>query len=350
MNPESSPERTQSRVSLSDVFTIARERWFKVSELEYLVNPKTTPLPISTSTLPGPPKSGTILLFDRTIIRNYKTDGHRWVKRRNSTKVREDHVKLRTNGRNRIAGFYAHSEDVVTLHRRSYNLLSPDSAAASSRSVKEGTDLVLVHYLDTANDPERIISPDCDLGMKRKRAVSVEPDTCRSKIKPSGEVYSSGVTPVVGRLYGECSVLTSLRNRLSLFRLARLEQQLSQLRSVDRYLMQRRQARAKDSFSNNVLRQKQLEIVRDQDVIDDDTLEALQGLGSSGEKIESNVCECNGIIRKSNCDMSIGEGSMPVSAPRSFEADFDILWTHLCDEFGSTVSVSVGISVTGIFW
>ena len=101
-----------------------------MSELEHLLDEDATPLTISTEPPPYPPPSGTLILYDRAQTRNYKDDGYDWVKKRNSPKVREDHVKLRVGGRYRVAGCYVHSSTNDTFHRRTYHLLDPETGAA----------------------------------------------------------------------------------------------------------------------------------------------------------------------------------------------------------------------------
>lgn len=95
----------------------------------------------------SPPTSGTVLLYDRIAVRNYKADGHEWIRKRsNPSKVREDHVKLRFEGKYRVGGTYVHSAETATLHRRVYRLIksAEEKAAASGKQ-----EFVLVHYLDT---------------------------------------------------------------------------------------------------------------------------------------------------------------------------------------------------------
>merc|ERR1712008_648020 len=105
-----------------------------------------------------PPASGTLLLFDRNI--SYKKDGHNYVKKRNTQKVREDHVKLMVNGKRLVAGSYVHSTACDTFHRRAYRLLDPNTGVTKTPVQKkseadsdgEGNmiqSLVLLHYLDT---------------------------------------------------------------------------------------------------------------------------------------------------------------------------------------------------------
>ncbi len=96
------------------------------------------------------------MLYDRSATRNYKSDGHDWIKKRNSHKVREDHVKLRVGGKFRVSGCYVHSSSILSFHRRAYHLLDPDTGTALHPVGNSGNanknripSLVLVHYLDT---------------------------------------------------------------------------------------------------------------------------------------------------------------------------------------------------------
>jgi len=76
------------------------------------------------------------------------------VKRRNSKKVREDHVKLRINKVNRVSGSYVHSIDNPTFHRRVYRLLNKDQIEDTKTKNKQRQSLVLVHYLNTNDSPK----------------------------------------------------------------------------------------------------------------------------------------------------------------------------------------------------
>eukprot|EP00586_Coscinodiscus_wailesii_P003545 CAMPEP_0172489454 /NCGR_PEP_ID=MMETSP1066-20121228/19467_1 /TAXON_ID=671091 /ORGANISM="Coscinodiscus wailesii, Strain CCMP2513" /LENGTH=346 /DNA_ID=CAMNT_0013257333 /DNA_START=83 /DNA_END=1120 /DNA_ORIENTATION=+ len=319
-------------VRLNDVLSIAKERWFKVSELECLLSQSSTPLPISTHTLRQAPKSGTVLLFDRSATRNYKTDGHRWVKKRNSLKVREDHVKLRRNGRNRISGFYAHSEDVKTLHRRCYHLLDMDSGATAFPPGKGGDSpsLVLVHYFDTASELGKIVMTDRGVGKKRRRVVSNEAnESSRIKFERyeyNEEVYFRDLKSIdASVLHDECRLLDNVRNRtllqlyeLELMRKIGLGQCLSTLQNVSK----QRQIHAEEVCSSGILSKEDANGCQVQDAIDDETLEMLQGLGSTCDEVDKRLHEDEGSIEgRMNVDVSAS-----ISSPRSFEADFDVLW------------------------
>lgn len=117
-------------------------------------------LGISTAPPVSPPASGQLLLYNRSVVKNYKADGHQWVRKKNSKKVREDHVKLRcfrVRGKYRVAGTYVHSSTCGTFHRRAYHLLHSEKGTALYPVVSRSEflnglpppSLVLVHYLDT---------------------------------------------------------------------------------------------------------------------------------------------------------------------------------------------------------
>merc|ERR1719253_542681 len=134
---------------------ISKARWLNVSELCFLLDMKHTPLPITRHPPESAPPSGSLILYNRSFTRNYKEDHYSWVKKRNSTKVREDHVKLRLGGKYRVAGCYVHCINIATMHRRAYHLLhtnedgSEPVLPAGNGMLKSPTSLVLVHYLDT---------------------------------------------------------------------------------------------------------------------------------------------------------------------------------------------------------
>ena len=172
------PRRTNRRDFDAEKFTrecaykIARKRWLCVNEIERILDSKDPLLPITKLPPKHPPQSGSLILYDRLNTRNYKDDGHIWVKKRNSPKVREDHVKLRVDGRYRVAGCYVHSATTSTMHRRAYHLLDPNAAGNNGNNSNKGNNdgdavpvpapkpllaatskaistLVLVHYMDT---------------------------------------------------------------------------------------------------------------------------------------------------------------------------------------------------------
>ncbi|PWA82279.1 IQ motif, EF-hand binding site [Artemisia annua] len=84
------------------------------------------------------PKSGTVVLFDRKMLRNFRRDGRNWKKKKDGKTVKEAHEHLKVGSDERIHVYYAHGEDQPTFVRRCYWLLD-----------KKLEHIVLVHYRDT---------------------------------------------------------------------------------------------------------------------------------------------------------------------------------------------------------
>ncbi|GMI15512.1 hypothetical protein TrVE_jg1652 [Triparma verrucosa] len=179
----------------NEILRTGQGRWLSVSELEDIL--KNTSLfspPISTSPPPSAPNSGALFVYDRSQTRNYKDDQITWVRKKNSHKVREDHVKLRIEGVNRISGCYVHSATTSSMHRRTYHLLPNEEEERALEEVrrelgveqkakngvvnravmKDGTNffLVLVHYLDT--EVAQAVQGATQEGGKKGRAKGVQ--------------------------------------------------------------------------------------------------------------------------------------------------------------------------------
>ncbi|XP_016699843.2 calmodulin-binding transcription activator 5 isoform X1 [Gossypium hirsutum] len=84
------------------------------------------------------PKIGTIVLFDRKMLRNFRKDGYNWKKKKDGKTIKEAHEHLKVGDKERIYVYYAHGEDNSTFVRRCYWLLD--------KSLEQ---IVLVHYRET---------------------------------------------------------------------------------------------------------------------------------------------------------------------------------------------------------
>ncbi|XVF66145.1 hypothetical protein PTKIN_Ptkin10aG0011700 [Pterospermum kingtungense] len=114
----------------------ARSRWLRPNEiLAILCNYKYFPIRVKPVNLP---KSGTIVLFDRKMLRNFRKDGHNWKKKKDGKTVKEAHEHLKVGNEERIHVYYAHGQDNQTFVRRCYWLLD-----------KTLEHIVLVHYRET---------------------------------------------------------------------------------------------------------------------------------------------------------------------------------------------------------
>jgi hypothetical protein len=86
------------------------------------------------------PLNGSVFLFDRRRIKNFKKDAFVWKRRKTggANSIREDRMSLKANGSDCIYACYTHSALMSTFHRRCYWL-------------RDRPDIVLVHYLQTPN-------------------------------------------------------------------------------------------------------------------------------------------------------------------------------------------------------
>ncbi|XP_024019984.1 calmodulin-binding transcription activator 5 [Morus notabilis] len=122
-----------------DFATIMEEatgRWLRPNEIHAILsNNKYFTIHVKPVNLP---KSGSIVLFDRKMLRNFRKDGHNWKKKKDGKTVKEAHEHLKVGNEERIHVYYAHGQDNPTFVRRCYWLLD-----------KSLEHIVLVHYRET---------------------------------------------------------------------------------------------------------------------------------------------------------------------------------------------------------
>ncbi|GLJ09119.1 hypothetical protein SUGI_0102130 [Cryptomeria japonica] len=155
-----------------DIYTVeeeAQSRWLRPNEIyailcnyrHFSINAK----PLDT------PASGTLIMFDRKALRNFRKDGHAWQKKKDGKTVKEAHEHLKVGNEERIHVYYAHGEDNPKFVRRSYWLLD--------RAYEH---IVLVHYREVSEVSNKsIVSPQGGL-------------TGRSHL--SKRIYTPVVSPV----------------------------------------------------------------------------------------------------------------------------------------------------------
>ncbi|VDM38060.1 unnamed protein product [Toxocara canis] len=88
------------------------------------------------------PPSTSQKLFKRLDGLHFKQDGYEWKRRKEGKLIREDHVKLKVQKLETIAGSYVHSAIVPSFHRRTYWLF-------------DQPEIVLVHYLNVTSEETR---------------------------------------------------------------------------------------------------------------------------------------------------------------------------------------------------
>ncbi|KAF7852026.1 hypothetical protein BT93_L1120 [Corymbia citriodora subsp. variegata] len=128
--------RTLRDLEVDSIWEEAKTRWLRPNEIHaMLCNYKYFSIHVKPVNLP---KSGTIVLFDRKMLRNFRKDGHNWKKKKDGKTVKEAHEHLKVGNEERIHVYYAHGEDNPTFVRRCYWLLD-----------KTLEHIVLVHYRET---------------------------------------------------------------------------------------------------------------------------------------------------------------------------------------------------------
>ncbi|KAL0376377.1 UNVERIFIED_CONTAM: Calmodulin-binding transcription activator 5 [Sesamum calycinum] len=128
--------RTLEDLDVGNMMEEAKARWLRPNEIHaILCNHKYFTVYVKPVNLP---KSGTIVLFDRKMLRNFRKDGHNWKKKKDGKTVKEAHEHLKVGNEERIHVYYAHGEDNPTFVRRCYWLLD-----------KSLEHIVLVHYRET---------------------------------------------------------------------------------------------------------------------------------------------------------------------------------------------------------
>ncbi|XP_039067145.1 calmodulin-binding transcription activator 5-like isoform X1 [Hibiscus syriacus] len=127
---------TLEDLDVQTMFEEAKSRWLRPNEIHAILsNHKYFTIHVKPVNLP---KSGTIVLFDRKMLRNFRKDGHNWKKKKDGKTVKEAHEHLKVGDEERIHVYYAHGHDNPTFVRRCYWLLD-----------KNLENIVLVHYRET---------------------------------------------------------------------------------------------------------------------------------------------------------------------------------------------------------
>jgi hypothetical protein len=145
-----------STITATNFTTTRLNQWHTNEEifniLTAVANGKTTIDTLKNDVIQRP-NNGSIFLFDRRVVKNFKKDSFMWKRRKTggTNSVREDRMYLKVNGMDCIYGCYSHSSIMSTFHRRCYWLV-------------EKPDIVLVHYLQTPNSETGECSINLNLG------------------------------------------------------------------------------------------------------------------------------------------------------------------------------------------
>ncbi|XP_066397760.1 calmodulin-binding transcription activator CBT-like [Miscanthus floridulus] len=130
---------TYADLNFDKLMMEAGTRWFRPNEI-YAVLANYARFKVHAQPI-DKPISGTVVLYDRKVVRNFRKDGHNWKKKKDGKTVQEAHEKLKIGNEEKVHVYYARGEDDPNFFRRCYWLLD-----------KELERIVLVHYRQTSEE------------------------------------------------------------------------------------------------------------------------------------------------------------------------------------------------------
>ncbi|KAL1803699.1 hypothetical protein ACET3Z_032346 [Daucus carota] len=178
--------RTLQELDISNIMEEAKGRWLRPNEVHaILCNHKYFNVFVKPVNFPS---GGTIVLFDRRKLRNFRKDGHSWKKKKDGKTVKEAHEHLKVGNEERIHVYYAHGQDNTTFVRRCYWLLD-----------KKLENIVLVHYRET-QEMQSQGSPIASINSNSCSALSEQPAWLLPEESDSGVVraYSASTQAPIG--------------------------------------------------------------------------------------------------------------------------------------------------------
>ncbi|CAF2063481.1 unnamed protein product [Brassica napus] len=136
---------SQSRILVKyDVSTLYQEahtRWLKPPEVHFiLLNHERYRL---TDKPPHKPTSGSVLLYNKRVLKFFRKDGHQWKRKKDGRAIAEAHERLKVGNVEALQCYYAHGEHEPSFQRRIYWILDP-----------EYEHIALVHYRDVSDGKE----------------------------------------------------------------------------------------------------------------------------------------------------------------------------------------------------
>ncbi|XP_022846514.1 calmodulin-binding transcription activator 4-like isoform X3 [Olea europaea var. sylvestris] len=121
-----------------DINYLVREaqiRWLKPVEVLFILqNHEEHQI---THKFPHMPASGSLYLFNKRVLKNFRKDGHSWRRRKDQRTVAEAHERLKVGNAEVLNCYYARGEQNPSFQRRSFWMLDPAYEH-----------IVLVHYRD----------------------------------------------------------------------------------------------------------------------------------------------------------------------------------------------------------
>ncbi|XP_062006848.1 calmodulin-binding transcription activator 3-like [Rosa rugosa] len=133
LNTAQASEFKNAKSDIQQMYLQAKHRWLRPKEIfEILQNNEKYHI---SSELANTPPGGSLFLFNKKRLRNFRKDGHNWRKRKDGKTVTEGNEKLKVGNVNVLHCYYAHGEENKNFQRRIYSMIEGDLSH-----------IVLVHY------------------------------------------------------------------------------------------------------------------------------------------------------------------------------------------------------------
>ncbi|XP_066307865.1 calmodulin-binding transcription activator 4-like [Miscanthus floridulus] len=128
-------QQQQQGLDIDKLQQVVKTRWLKPQEvLKILQNHELFTISHKT---PQKPQSGSWFLFNRRVLRYFRSDGFEWQKKKNGKTINEAHEHLKVDNVDALNCYYARGDKNPTFQRRIYWMLDPAYEH-----------IVLVHYRD----------------------------------------------------------------------------------------------------------------------------------------------------------------------------------------------------------
>ncbi|CAH8362854.1 unnamed protein product [Eruca vesicaria subsp. sativa] len=131
----------QSEYDVNTLYQEAKTRWLKPPEVYFILqNDERYKL---TYKPPHKPSSGSLLFYNKRVLKFFRKDGHQWKKKKDGRAISEAHERLKVGNVEALQCYYAHGEHEPYFQRRIYWILDP-----------EYEHIALVHYRDVSDGKE----------------------------------------------------------------------------------------------------------------------------------------------------------------------------------------------------
>ncbi|KAF2592710.1 hypothetical protein F2Q70_00045032 [Brassica cretica] len=130
---EKSPSQLamQSEYDVSTLYQEAHTRWLKPPEVHFiLLNHERYRL---TDKPPHKPTSGSVLLYNKRVLKFFRKDGHQWKRKKDGRAIAEAHERLKVGNVEALQCYYAHGEHEPSFQRRIYWILDPNGVETTPK-------------------------------------------------------------------------------------------------------------------------------------------------------------------------------------------------------------------------